>query len=120
MPNPPKRKGDTAEREISTALEVELGLPVRRKLGAGRQDDAGDLDGLPGVCAQVKNYRDVTRAINESLSELPSQVANASADYGVAFIRRPGGRWIAVMEIEGWCAMYREALPHGSLALRES
>lgn len=110
MPNPAKAKGDQAEREIAAALTLELGLPVRRKLGAGRADDAGDLDGLPGVAAQVKNYRDVTTAIRDALNDLPDQIRHANADHGVAFIRRPGGRWIAVMDVPGWCGLYREAI----------
>jgi hypothetical protein len=40
--NPQKAKGDKAELEIARILHGELGLPVRRKLGAGRSDDAGD------------------------------------------------------------------------------
>jgi hypothetical protein len=116
MPHPSKTKGDTAEREIAAALTLELGLPVRRKLGAGRTDDAGDLDGLPGVAAQVKNYRDITTAIRDALDGLPAQIRHAGANHGVAFIRRPGGRWIAVMDVPGWCGLYREALtlPEGN------
>lgn len=110
MTNPQKRKGDQAEREIAALLSDELGLPVRRKLGAGRADDAGDLDGIPNVAAQVKNYRDVLRAINGAVADLEAQKRHAGADHGVAFIRRPGGRWIAVMDVPGWCGLYREAM----------
>jgi hypothetical protein len=108
--NPQKTKGDKAELEIARILHGELGLPVRRKLGAGRSDDAGDLDGLPGVAAQVKNYRNVTVALNDAMNDLPTQVVNAGADFGAAFIRRPGGRWVVAMSVPDWCAMYREAL----------
>jgi hypothetical protein len=108
--NPQKRKGDAAELEIARILNNELGLPVRRKLGAGRADDAGDLDGLPGVAAQVKNYRNVTTALADAMNDLPAQVAHAGADYGAAFIRRPGGRWVVAMSVPDWCALYREAL----------
>lgn len=110
MTSPSKVKGDTAEREIAKILADQLGLPVRRKLGAGRADDCGDLDGLPNVCAQVKSFKDVTRAIREALADLPAQQANAGATHGVAFIRRPGGNWIAVMPIDRWATLYREAL----------
>lgn len=110
MTNPSKRKGDHAEREIATILAGELGLPVRRKLGAGRSDDAGDLDGLPDVCAQVKNFKDITRAIREAMTGLDDQQANAGSTHAVAFVRRPGGRWIAVMDIPGWSGLYREAI----------
>jgi hypothetical protein len=114
MANPQKRKGDAAELEIARMLAAELGLPVRRKLGAGRADDAGDLDNLPGVCAQVKNYRNVTEAINASMNDLPAQQRHAGAQHAVAFIRRPGGRWVAVMDVPGWCGLYREAISEES------
>jgi hypothetical protein len=45
MGNPSKRKGDQAEREAASLLSDLLGTVVRRKLGAGRLDDCGDLDG---------------------------------------------------------------------------
>jgi hypothetical protein len=107
--SPAKRKGDTAERELAHRLTDLLGTLVRRKLGAGRADDTGDLDGL--TCAvQVKNYRDVARAIREGLHDLPAQTANAGAPYGVLFVRRMGGSWVAVMPLEDWASMYRETL----------
>ena len=110
MTSPSKVKGDNAEREIAKLLSDLLGLPVRRKLGAGRFDDCGDLDGIPDTCAQVKNYRDVGRAIREAVDDLPTQVANAGATHGVAFIRRPGGRWLAVMDVPTWATLIRETL----------
>ena len=110
MTNPQKRKGDAAELEVARLLALELGLPVRRKLGAGRSDDAGDLDGLPAVCAQVKNYRNITTAIGDAMNDLPDQQRHAGAQHAVAFIRRPGGRWVAVMDLPGWCGLYREAM----------
>jgi hypothetical protein len=107
--NPAKRKGDTAEREIATLLSDLLGFPVRRKLGAGRADDAGDLDGLPDCTAQVKNFADVTRAIREGIAGIEAQQRNAGTTHGVVFVRRPGGRWIAVQTLEQWSTLYREA-----------
>ena len=46
MANAAKRRGDSAEREAAALLSLLLARPIRRKLGAGRQDDQGDLDGL--------------------------------------------------------------------------
>lgn len=46
MTSSSKRKGDSAEREVGALLSDQLGVTVRRKLGAGRMDDEGDLDGL--------------------------------------------------------------------------
>jgi len=40
--NPANKKGDRAELEIAGILTDQLGIRVRRKLGAGRADDTGD------------------------------------------------------------------------------
>lgn len=109
MTNTSKAKGDRAELEIARLLHDLTGDPVRRKLGAGRSDDAGDLDGLTDTTAQVKNFRDITRALREALHDLPTQQANAGTPYAVAFIRRPGGAWAACMNLEQWATWYRAA-----------
>ncbi len=109
MTNPQKAKGDQAEREIAALLNALTGWPVRRKLGAGRADAAGDLDGIPDCCAQVKNYSDITRAIREAIYDLEDQRSHAGTTHAVAFIRRPGGRWIAVQTVEQWATSHREA-----------
>jgi len=108
--NPQKRKGDAAELEIARRLGAELGVTVRRKLGAGRSDDTGDLEGLPDVTIEVKNYRDVARAIREGLADCEREQANAGTTHGVTFVRRPGGHWVAAMTVEQWCTLYRETL----------
>jgi hypothetical protein len=107
--NPQKDRGDRAERELAAILADQLGIPVRRKLGAGRLDDIGDIDGLPDTTVQAKNYTDITRALREGLDAAVRQQANAGTTHGVAFIRRPGGRWFAAMTIEQWCTLWREA-----------
>ena len=82
----------------------------RRQQRAGRTDDAGDLDGIPGVCVQVKNYRDIVRGINEAMNDLPAQKRNSGAQHAAALVRRPGGRWIVTMSPEEWCYLLREAM----------
>ena len=110
MANPPKRKGDKAELEVAGRLRDLTGWPVTRKLGAGRREDAGDLAGLPDCTAQVKNYRDIARAIREAVPALEAQHAHGLTTFAVAFIRRPGGRWIAVQTLEQWATSHREAV----------
>jgi Holliday junction resolvase len=105
-----KRKGDAAERELAKQLSDLLGLNVRRKLGAGRLDDEGDLDGIPDCTAQAKNWRDVLAAIREGLKDIRVQQANANTTHGVLFVRRHGGEWIAVMSLDAWSTLYRETL----------
>lgn len=104
-----KRKGDKAELEIARLIADLTSWPVRRKLGAGRSDDSGDLDGIPNTAAQVKNYADPARAIREALADLEEQRRNAGATFAVAFVRRRGGKWAAVMDLEHWATWAREA-----------
>jgi hypothetical protein len=110
MTNPQKRKGDAAERELAQQLEALLGFKVRRKLGAGRQDDIGDIDGLPNCTAQAKNYADILRAIREGLTATETQRQNAGTTHAVLFVRRRGGQWLAVQTLEQWTATFRETL----------
>ena len=109
MSNQSKRKGDKAELELAGHLTEQLGVRVRRKLGAGRSDDSGDLDGL-NCAVQVKNYKDIARAIRDGLNEIQEQTRHADAPYGVVFVRRHGGEWVAVMPLADFCTMYRETL----------
>lgn len=109
MANSAKRKGDGAELEAARLLADLTGWPVRRKLGAGRLDDTGDLDGIPDTCIQVKAYKDIQRAVRDCLDELPLQQANAGTTFGFGMIRRPGGRWFAVMDLDQLATLLREA-----------
>ena len=113
MTNPQKRKGDAAERELAALIADLTGWKVRRKLGAGRLDDQGDLDGVPDTTVEVKNYTDITRALREGLADLEREQANAGTLHGVCFVRRPGGRWVAAMTLEQWATYAREALVEG-------
>lgn len=108
MTSSARRKGDHAERELVGLLR-DLGLDVERAYGAGRPDDRGDLDGLDGVVVQVKDYRDIARAVNEALAEANAQAERDHAWLAVGLVRRPRGRWIAVLDLEGFAALYREA-----------
>jgi hypothetical protein len=119
MPHPSKTKGDRAELELQRLLSDLSGWPVRRKLGAGRSDDSGDLDGLPDCCVQVKNYYDPRRAIAEILAELPAQHTNSGLTFAAGFFRRRGARWGVVMTPEMFVALLREANP-GTLPPRDS
>jgi hypothetical protein len=111
MTNPSKAKGDKAELEICRILADLTGFPARRKLGAGRTDDTGDLDGIPDCTVQVKNRPgDPLRSIREILAELPTQQANAGTTFAAGLVRRPGGRWMAVMDLEQLATWMREAI----------
>lgn len=112
MTSPSKRKGDKAELDLARELHNLTGWNVRRKLGAGRSDDVGDLDGIPLTVAEVKDYADTRDAIAAALADLEREQANAGAPFGVAFVKRRRARehrWIAVMTLSQWAALTREA-----------
>ena len=87
-----------------------FGLGLCEDLRKPRADDTGDLDGLPETTVQIKDWRNILAAINSAMNDLPTQQANAGTTHGVAFIRRPGGRWIAVMSPEQFATLHREAV----------
>lgn len=109
MAHPSKAKGDRAEREVQGLIRELLGYPARRKLGAGRLDDVGDIDGVPDTAIQVVAYQDVVRAISEKLPECEQQQARAGATFGATFVRRRGGRYVVVLTPEQWATYVRES-----------
>ncbi len=113
MTNRAKAKGDRAELEVQGLLRDHLGVPARRKLGAGRLDDMGDIDGVPDTVIQVANYRDIARAIREKLPACEEQQARAGATFGATFVRRVGGGYVVCLTVEQWATYWRESQPEG-------
>lgn len=105
-----KDKGDRAEREIAKMLSDNLGLTVKRKLGAGRAEDTGDLYGIPDTVGQVAFWGDALRAMREKPVACELQQANEGATFGVSFIRTQRGIWRAVMTINQWSTYQREVM----------
>ena len=102
MANPQKAKGDKAELEAAEALTTLLGTPIRRKLGAGRIDDTGDLDGVPGHVVQVANWADTAAAARVKPPEAEQQRINAQATHAATLVRFRGGTWRVVLTLEQW------------------
>lgn len=111
MANRPKRKGDRGELEAAAHLSQVLGLPVRRKLGAGRADDTGDLDGIPGHVVQVANWSDTAAAARIKPQDAEQQRQNAGADHAASLVRFRGGTWRVVLTVEQWARYVRQCLP---------
>lgn len=107
--NPQKAKGDRAELEAAGLLSDLLGTPVRRKLGAGRADDTGDLDGVPGHVVQVASWADTAAAARVKPRGAEQQRRNAGARHAATLIRFRGGQWRVVLTLEQW-ARYLEDL----------
>lgn len=104
-----RAKGDRAEREVVALLRDHLGDHIVRARGEG-ENDHGDVVGLPSCVVQVKNYRDLSRAMREGLEGAAAQKANAGVLWGAAFVRRPGGRYVVCMDALDWISMFRETM----------
>ena len=105
-----KRKGDRAELEVAALIADLTGFPARRKLGAGRADDTGDIDGVPDTVVQVANWADALAAIRQKPIEADTQRVNAGATFAVTAVRLRGGLWRFVCTPEQWATYQREAL----------
>jgi hypothetical protein len=107
-----KRKGDSAEREAATLIADLLGVPVRRKLGAGRADDCGDLDGVPETTIQVVSRSSGVVAVGvvAKPTEVAAQARHAGTPHAATFLRIRGGTWRVVLTPEQWAALWREAV----------
>ena len=111
MSNPQKVKGDKAERDVAAYLAAH-GFPyAERAYGAGRPDDVGDIDGIPGVVVEVKNHTKIT--IPAWLNELEVEMSNARAVHGAVVAKRRGstdvGSWYAIAPFADWVRLLLEA-----------
>ena len=109
MPNASKDKGDRGEREAAALISGLLGYEVKRKLGAGRKEDVGDMHGLPDTVVQVANWADVARAAREKPAAAESQRLNDGATFATALVRFRGGTWRFVLTPEQFATLWREA-----------
>ena len=110
MTNASKRKGDRAEIEAAEILHDLLGYPIRRKLGAGRLDDEGDLDGVPDTVVQVADHADALRAIRSKPLDAEIQRERAGVTFASTMIRMRGGLWRVVLTPDQFATWAREAL----------
>ena len=110
MTNSAKDKGDRTEREVEALLRDLLGISeIRRALGAGRQDDMGDIDNIPDTVIQVAAWADILAAIRSKLVGCQQQQKNARAKFGASFIRMRGGKWIVTMTPEQFAELWKAA-----------
>lgn len=90
-----RRKGAEAEREFVSWLRRN-GFPDARRYLSGDGMQPGDVDGVPGVCIEVKNHRELR--IPQWLEQVESEARSAVP---VLAVRRPGltdpGDWWAVL-----------------------
>ena len=104
-----KRKGDRAELEAALLIRDELGYPARRKLGAGRREDTGDIHGVPQHVIQVAAWDDVLSAVRIKPLEAETQRLHADVPFAASWIKFPRAGWRVVLTVEQWAALVREA-----------
>jgi hypothetical protein len=109
MTSPAKRKGDSFELTVQALIRDLTGWPARRKLGAGRTDDMGDIDGVPYTVIQCASYKDLARAIREKVPACVEQQERARATFGATFLKLQGGKIVVVLTPEQWATYAREA-----------
>ena len=101
--SPQKRKGSAAELAVAKWLR-KLGWIHAERSRAGWTDDRGDIDGMPGVCIEVKNEKKID--LPGYLRELEVEIANAQAWTGTVIVKRRGSMnvddWYAVMPAKIW------------------
>ena len=103
MTSPQKRKGSAAELAVAKWLR-KLGWIHAERSRAGWTDDRGDIDGMPGICIEVKNEKKID--LPGYLRELEVEIANAQAWTGTVIVKRRGSMnvddWYAVMPAKIW------------------
>ena len=109
MTSPQKRKGSSAELAVAKWLN-RLGWVHAERSRAGWTDDRGDIDGMPGVCIEVKNEKRID--LPGYLRELEVEMKNAKAWAGAVIVKRRGSTdpadWYAVMPAQKWAELLLE------------
>lgn len=88
MTSPQARKGAQFERDVVEFLRAAGHPHVERAYGAGRPDDVGDLDGVPGWALELKNHK--TLALSGWLDEAEVERVNARARFCAVIAKRRG------------------------------
>ena len=106
MTSPQKRKGSAAELAVAKWLR-KLGWVHAERSRAGWTDDRGDIDGLPGICIEIKAEKKFD--LPGYLRELEVEMENAKAWTGTVIIKRRGSMnvddWYAVMPAKIWAEL---------------
>lgn len=110
---PSAAKGARGEREVREIFEAGGFLQAQRSR-AGAAEDRGDLAGIPDLTVEVKNYKTITSAIGDGLRDLTIEQANNKTEWGVLCVKRPRRGWIAVMPLDEFVRLYRQANRAGS------
>lgn len=105
-----KQKGTAAETAVVKHLR-DNGFPYAERRALHGTNDKGDITGLGPVVIEVKDHK--TIALAQFMSELIQEVGNAHAQTGVVIAKKRGtlkvGDWYAVMPVDYWIDLMKEA-----------
>ena len=88
MTSPQARKGATYERDVVEFFRTHGQPYAERAYGAGRPDDVGDLDGVPGWALELKNHQKM--AFAGWLDEAEVERKNLRARFCAVIAKRRG------------------------------
>lgn len=108
------QRGAQAERDAAALINDLLfggQERVKRKLGAGRAEDTGDLHGLEGFCLQVAARANLGEVLQIKALQCEAQQAHAQEPFGVTVMKlppRPGkpSQWRFVMTPDQFADIY--------------
>ena len=104
--NANKAKGDRFERSCAEYLTENTRFTVRRRFGAGANEDRGDLEGLPGMIIQAADWKNKTDALRDKPPEADLQAQRTHPDtIGVTAIKLRGGKMRFVFTQEAFAKL---------------
>ena len=107
--NANKSKGDRFERMCAEYLTSNTKFTVRRRFGAGANEDRGDLEGLPGMIIQAADWKNKTDALRDKPPEADLQAQRTHPDtIGVTAIKLRGGKMRFVFTQEAFAKLINQ------------
>jgi len=109
MTSPERRKGNAFEVAIAQYLRDHGHPYAERAYGAGRPDDRGDIDGIPGFVLSAKNQAQVRLGV--WMNEVETQRVNARASFAALIVKRRGApvdRAYVVLDLATFAALMTE------------
>ena len=100
-----KARGSQFERDVARYLAAHGHPYAERAYGAGRSDDRGDIDGMPGWVVECKAHK--AMALAGWVDEAVREAANAGGAVPVVVAKRrgrPTGDAYVVMRLADWAA----------------
>jgi hypothetical protein len=104
-------KGPVKEREVAAMFVEEGYTKARRALGAGRQDDVGDIDGVPNLCIQVAARKSgIATVLDQKLPATEIQRKNRGVPFASLWLKMNLKPWIVVLTPKMFFTLFKYAL----------